>query len=540
MIAVTPASLWLLAMLLVPLAVLAFAIARPGGFAVALVVVAPVPGLVAAVLALAGEPMAAIFPVLRLSLELDRPGAVLLGAASLLWSLAGLVLPSFLAGDRHARRFVVCWLLTMLGSLGVFAAADLIGFYLVYALVSLPAYGLVAHEETSASARAGGVYLAFALLGEALLLMGFVMLAAGEPAGSLRIADVMAALPRSPWAGTAVALAAAGFALKMGLVPAHGWMPLAYAATPIPGAAVLSGAAVKAGVIGLIRFLPFDLAGGGEVLVVFGLCSAFYGVAVGLTQHNPKTVLAYSSISQMGVLATVLGMGLAAGDAGVRLDAAFYGAHHVLAKGALFVAVGVALSSTAGRSMSFLLLTAIVGLGLGGLPFTGGALAKLAVKDPLGKGLVGTLAVASSVGTSLLMTHFVWTISKVVGTSADRRVARRLWVAAATAAIVLPWLLAVILGGDLATLLQPGILFSAAWPVALGVVLWLGLVRVRARLPAVPPGDIVGAMEAAFRASYGIGDGVAWLDGRLRQWAVAGVALLAVTVALLVALVRPL
>ena len=96
-------------------------------------------------------------------------------------------------------------------------------------------------------------------------------------------------------------------------------MPLAYTAAPIPAAAVLSGAAVKAGVIGLIRFLPFDSrdAGRGEALVALGFFSAFYGVAIGITQANPKTVLAYSSISQMGVIAAVLGMGLAAGDQGV-------------------------------------------------------------------------------------------------------------------------------------------------------------------------------------------------------------------------------
>jgi NADH:ubiquinone oxidoreductase subunit 5 (subunit L)/multisubunit Na+/H+ antiporter MnhA subunit len=47
---------------------------------------------------------------------------------------------------------------------------------------------------------------------------------------------------------------------------------------------------------------------------VLGLFSAFYGVAIGITQQNPKTVLAYSSISQMGVIAAVLGMGLAAAD----------------------------------------------------------------------------------------------------------------------------------------------------------------------------------------------------------------------------------
>jgi len=125
--------------------------------------------------------------------------------------------------------------------------------------------------------------MAFTVLGEAFLLMGFALLAAAEPSGSLRIADVMAALPGSPWRDAALALTIAGFGLKIALVPMHGWMPLAYTAAPIPAATVLSGAAVKAGVIGLIRFLPFEsaLPGWGDALVVLGLFSAFYGVATG-------------------------------------------------------------------------------------------------------------------------------------------------------------------------------------------------------------------------------------------------------------------
>ena len=111
-------------------------------------------------------------------------------------------------------------------------------------------------DDDDAAQRAGGVYMAFTVLGEAFLLMGFVLLAAGEPNGSLQIRDVVAALPQSPWCDAALGFTVAGFALKIGIVPAHGWMPLTYTAAPIPAASVLSGAAVKAGVIGLIRFLP--------------------------------------------------------------------------------------------------------------------------------------------------------------------------------------------------------------------------------------------------------------------------------------------
>lgn len=62
----------------------------------------------------------------------------------------------------------------------------------------------------------------------------------------------------------------AAFGMKIALPPMHFWMPLSYTVTPVPAAAVLSGAAVKAGIIGLIRFLPFDMAlpGWGELLTI--------------------------------------------------------------------------------------------------------------------------------------------------------------------------------------------------------------------------------------------------------------------------------
>ena len=215
-------------------------------------------------------------------------------------------------------RFVVWWLLTLSGSIGVFMAADLVSFYLVFSMVSLAAYGLIVDDGTPRARRSGLIYVALALLGEAFLLMAFVLLAEGATGDGLLISDVMAALSASPWRAAILTLLILGFGAKIGLVPFHVWMPLAYRAAPIPAAAVLSGAAVKAGVIGLIRFLPLDasMPGWGGALAAAGLLSAFYGVAIGITQSNPKAVLAYSSVSQMGVLATVFGMGLVSGNSG--------------------------------------------------------------------------------------------------------------------------------------------------------------------------------------------------------------------------------
>ena len=504
----------------------------------ALLVLAPLPGLAAALLALGGTPLAFDQPQLRISLALDVPGAMLLGVAALLWCAAGLYAFSDLRGKANRARFAVCWLLTLTGSLGVFIAADLLGFYLVFALVSLPAYGLIVHDDDDQAARrAGGVYMAFTVLGEAFLLMGFVLLAAGEPNGSLQIHDVVAALPQSPWCDTALAFTVAGFALKIGTVPAHGWMPLTYAAAPIPAASVLSGAAVKAGVIGLIRFLPLDTAmpGAGETLVVLGFISAFYGVAIGITQANPKAVLAYSSISQMGVIAAVLGMGLAAGDEGVALDAAFYAATHVLAKGALFLAVGVAAVTSARRLRPTLLVAAVLALGLGGLPLTGGALAKLAVKAPLGDGVAGLLANLSAIGTTLLMLHFLQRLARTTPQETQATAPAGLavpWLAMALASVAVPWLLYPFAGGDVADALTPAALFDALWPVLIGAALALALRPWESRLPNVPTGDIVGAVERAFRASYGVGGALERVDGQLRQWPAAGLSLLAIAVVL--------
>ena len=477
--------------------------------------------------------------LLGLSLALDVPGAMLLGVAAVLWIAAGLYATAWLRGRTDGGRFALWWLLTLTGSIGVFMAADLVSFYLVFSLVSLAAYGLIVDDGTPRARRYGLIYVALAVLGEAFLLMAFVLLAQATRDDSLLIRDAVAALPASPWRDATLALLILGFGVKIGLVPFHVWMPLAYRAAPIPAAAVLSGAAVKAGVIGLIRFLPLDaaLSGWGEALAAAGLFSAFYGVAIGITQSNPKTVLAFSSVSQMGVIAAVLGMGLAAGDGGVALSVGFYAAHHTLVKGALFLAVGVAQTTSARRLWPVLLPAAVLAVGLGGLPLTGGALAKLVVKPALGEGIVGLLATLSSAGTTLLMLHFLRRLVATSARDAPRAAASRLilpWLAMAFASVAVPWALYLtVMGGALSDAFAPASLWSAVWPVLLGGVLAVGLWRWGGSLPEVPEGDVVVLVaEDAKGLARATGSMLERLDGMLRQWPVAGVSLLAVAVVL--------
>jgi formate hydrogenlyase subunit 3/multisubunit Na+/H+ antiporter MnhD subunit len=535
---VTAAEVLLGGTLAVPLAMLLACVSRrardrmPG-----LLALAPVPALAAALLAPSGGTLVLPEPPFRMTLALDVPGAMLLGVAALLWSVAGAYASADLRGDPNAGRFAEWWLLTLTGSLGVFIAADLVTFYLTYSVVSLAAYGLIVHDGTPGGRRAGIIYVALAVLGEAFLLMAFVFMAAAISDDSLLIRDAVAALPASPWRDTALTLLILGFGLKIGLVPAHVWMPLAYSAAPIPAAAVLSGAAVKAGIIGFIRFLPLGVAmpEWGEALAAAGMFSAFYGVAIGITQKNPKTVLAYSSVSQMGLLAAALGMGLVAGDTGAAVGASFSAAHHVLVKGGLFLAIGVA--ATAGpRLWPVLMPVAVLALGLGGLPLTGGALAKLAVKGQFGEGIVGTLATLSAATSTLLMLHFLRRLVQAAPRASHAAPSAGLnwpWLIMAFAAVAVPWALyPTAESGTLLEALAPAKLWAALWPVLIGGVLALGLWRWGHHLPRVPEGDVVVVGEAALRTTVPWGEPMERGDGYLRQWPVASLSLLTLVIIL--------
>ncbi|MFO1026287.1 MAG: complex I subunit 5 family protein [Acetobacteraceae bacterium] len=530
--------IWLGATLGVPLAMLLLCLSRDLRYRmVTWLPLAAIPGLGAALFA--SDTSLALPPVLlRLRLALDVPGAVLLGVAALLWIGGGVYAMGWLRGDPRRGRIAVWWLLTLTGSLGVFIAADLVSFYLLFSMVSLAAYGLVIEGETPDAQRVGLIYVALAVFGEALLLIGFVMLAVTTPGDGL-IRDVVAGLRDSSRPNAILALIILGFGVKLGMVPFHVWMPVTYRTAPIPAAAVMSGAAVKAGVIGLIRFLPLGatMPVWGQVLAILGFVSAFYGVAIGIRQANPRMVLAYSSVSQMGVLMAVFGMGLATGDAGVALAAAFYGAHHILVKGGLFLGVGLAPLAGAPRVGPVLVPAAIMALGLAGLPLTGGFLAKLAIKPLLGDGVAGTLGALSSAATALLMTHFLFRVAALPSVASGRAVPIALrgpWLLTALASVLVPWVLyPAVLGGSLPYALSPAALLGAIWPVLAGAAAGVALQRWCRRMIPVREGDlIIPASIGAGKVVLAIGAAIGRVDTVLRQWPVAVTSLLVVALAL--------
>ena len=498
---------------------------------------APIPALVVVFLA-EDTPLVLGSARLHLTFALDLPGRLLLGVAALLWIASGAYASQYLHDRPNRTRFVVCWLMTLTGCIGVFLAADMVGFYFLLALLTLGACGLVIYHETPRAWRAGAIYIGLALLAEALLLVAFVLLSTQIPGDSLLIRDAATALETSPQRDLILALLIAALGVKAGLVPFHVWMPLAYSAAPTPASAVLSGAVIKASILGIVRFLPLQTAmpDWGTALAAAGLFAALYGVVIGITQRNPKVVLAYSSVSQMGLIVGVIGMGMIAGDGRAALAVSFYAANHVLVKGALFLSVGVIAATGSRRLWPMLVPVAIIAVGLGGLPLTGGALAKIVVDGPLGDGTANKIATLSTVGTTLLMLQFVRSLSHTASQDPEETAAAGRvwpWLAAAAASFVVPWaLFLAVPSGTLPNPLAPAVLWKALWPVLLGAVLAIALWRWVRRLPRIPEGDVVVALDGGVATAIAWGRTLERMDSTLRQWPAAGVSLLILTIVL--------
>ncbi|MDZ7640730.1 MAG: complex I subunit 5 family protein [Desulfurivibrio sp.] len=261
-----------------------------------------------------------------------------------LWLLAAWFAAAYLAHDRRAHNFLIFFFLAMAGNFGLILAQDLISFNVFFSLMGLSAYGLVVHNRDYAALRAGRIYLMLVVAGEVLIFIGLVGWV-WQTGGAVQLAALAGAgrLP-APLVGCLLL----GFGIKAGMLPLHGWLPLAHPAAPVPASAVLSGAMIKAGLLGWLRFLPSGEQGVPalpELMLLLGLTGAVYGVIRGLRQADPKTILAWSSISQMGLLTVGLSFYLAGGAArGPALTAIeFYVVHHGLAKGALFLAVAAGL-----------------------------------------------------------------------------------------------------------------------------------------------------------------------------------------------------
>ena len=213
---------------------------------------------------------------------------------------------------KNASFFTV-YQLFITGLCGVTVTGDIFNMYVFIEILSLAAYALVA-SKGGIALRAGFTYLVMGSIGACFFLLGIGFLYAVT--GSLNIHDLSLLLP--PLYGNRVVQAAfiffiVGLGIKMAIFPLHTWLPDAHPAAPSPISAMLSGIMIMVGFYALIRVLftlyPFYYHYG-LILLILGLLSMTVANLFAFFQKDLKRLLAYSSIVNMGIVAT--GAGIAA------------------------------------------------------------------------------------------------------------------------------------------------------------------------------------------------------------------------------------
>ncbi len=295
-----------------------------------------------------------------------------------------------------------------LASMALVTLADDAYFFMVaWETMALSSYFLVTAQHRFAEVRrAGFLYLLMAHLGAICILLSFGVLQGGRWQFTF---EAMRSAALSPaWASAAFLLALVGFGTKAGLVPMHVWLPEAHPAAPSPVSAMMSGLMLSTAVYGMLR-IAFNLLHirywwWGVLILALGLFSALYGAVFAAVQTDMKRLLAYSSIENIGVIFTGIGLTILFDAshlplfASLALSAALIHAlNHSIFKSLLFLTTGSVLHATNQRSLGK----------LGGLIRSMPWVATLA--------LVGTLAIAGLpplngfVSEWLLLQSFLYT-----------------------------------------------------------------------------------------------------------------------------------
>ena len=243
----------------------------------------------------------------------------------------------------------------------VLLADDAYAFLVAWEAMALSSFFLVTTEHNLAEIRrAGYLYLLLAHVGAVGILLAFGVMA--QTSGDFTFASMREIPVQGVWSSVAFLLALFGFGAKAGLLPLHVWLPEAHPAAPSPVSAMMSGVMLKTAIYGLLR-VGFDLLRAelwwwGGVLLVLGLFTALFGVIFSAIQTDMKRLLAYSSIENIGLIFTGLGLALIFKAfsqphfASLALTAALYHClNHAFFKSLLFLSTGSVLHATHERNL---------------------------------------------------------------------------------------------------------------------------------------------------------------------------------------------
>lgn len=308
-----------------------------------------------------------------------------------------------LRATRRVREFAALFLFLQTTCLGLFAALDLILFFLFFDLSIVGMYFVIAGWGHRDAARAALKFFLYTFIGSLALLLGFIGL---YLAASPHTFDIVALAERNPLAGRGlygglVLLAVGiGLAVKTPTVPFHTWLPPAHTEAPAAGSAILAGVLLKMGTYGFLRIamplLPEAWRDYALVVVVVGVVSVLHGALVALAQTDFKRMVAYTSVNHMGYIILAVGAAAAVGGTGAQArHLAVTGSvvqmvSHGLLTGSLFLLAGVlydrgrthamdAYSGIAAPAPVFAALTAVAAFASMGLPGFSGFVAEFQI-----------------------------------------------------------------------------------------------------------------------------------------------------------------
>ncbi len=257
-------------------------------------------------------------------------------------------------GVRELGGYACLFQLLLAALIGSALTADLFNLFVWFEVAALSSYGLTGFFlERPIALEAAFKVLTLTTLASFAIFVGATVLYANH--GALNFAQLHDAVARHPHTADMVALALliCGFATKAGLVPFHGWLPDAHTAAPGPVSALFSGLMVSLGIVAIARIALqiFGPVGGRPVLGLLmgvGVVSALVGALLALAQDDLKRLLAYDTISQMGVLVVGLATAVPAGVAG----ATYHLVDHALYKSLLFLSAGAIVHATGQTRLS--------------------------------------------------------------------------------------------------------------------------------------------------------------------------------------------
>ena len=331
--------------------------------------------------------------------------------ASFMWFMSTLFSKEYFAHYRNRNRYYLFLLLTLGATEGVFLSADFFTTFIFFEVMSFTSYMWVAHDEKKDSMRAAATYLAVAVIGGLVMLLGIFLLY--DVTGTLFFNDLIDQKSGYGLFGylstgrTQVEIAGLcmlfGFGAKAGAFPLHIWLPKAHPVAPAPASALLSGILTKAGMYGILILTSYLFLGDmawGSMILALGVCTMVIGAVLALFSVDLKRTLACSSVSQIGFILVGVGMsgllyhpGSAESLLAVR-GSMLHMINHSLIKLALFMAAGVIFMNAHklnlndirgfGHGKPLLNYIFLMGaLGIGGIPLWNGYISKTLIHESI-------------------------------------------------------------------------------------------------------------------------------------------------------------